>query len=472
MSNNKFSAKFQAVLDKYFHQIFNNSHFMYTIIFFISSLLISLFSFIPSIGNIILFLATVISITFILLMLEGLIPQLEKFLFSPEKKFDRTKIICFTINFFISFFIILAYFLASSSIIIEFLRWDTILPTLFIIIYFGWNLVQIFFIRAGFEDISINIDNRVIDKYGFSKKKESICFILLIIALIIPLLMLLGTFFGLFPYFDPLSLGVYDPLIWYIGTHVFILLVITITSWRLITLFQRSKKNNSTNAFSSVFYILIWIVLWFRSFSFLISLRGITQPSTEMEIISRFFDILLMIFTAIMVLRSLDEKVYDSMAFNQNNMPFFLFAFTILYIEGQIIMITEVGNLAGIFTDRNQINLFNNFLIIIITVMFYWWYSEHSLERKGLIIRKRYYPEDVALIVNDFKEFLVNNNALDTNKVGTEKIQNFLHSKNLMTPEVKHVKEEPEIAIENNLDNKKDQEKNKRLSEEEIQNDS
>jgi len=109
MSNNKFIAKFQAVLDKYFHQIFNNSHVMYTIIFFISSVLIGLLSLIPSVGNVILFLATVISITFILLMLEGLIPQLEKYLFSPEKKFDRTKIICFTINFFISFFIIFLF---------------------------------------------------------------------------------------------------------------------------------------------------------------------------------------------------------------------------------------------------------------------------------------------------------------------------------------------------------------------------
>lgn len=471
MSNNKVVAKFQAVLDKYFHRIFNNSHVMYTIIFFISSLLIGLLSLIPnkSVGDGVLFLATVISITFILLMLEGLVPQLEKYLFSPEKKFDRRKIISFTINFFISFFIVLVYFLAapSTQITIQFLGWDVILPALFIIIYFSWNLVQIFFIRVGFEDISNNIDNKVIDKYGFSKKKEFVCLILLIVAIIIPVLMQLGTFFGLLPYFDPQSLGIQDPLIWYIGTHVIMVIIIIITSWRLITLYQRSKKINSTNAFASMFYVLIWIVIWFRSFSFLISLRGIIQPSTEMEIISRFIDILLMIFTAIMVLRSLGEKVYDSMIFNQNNMPFFLFSFTILYIEGQIIMITGAGTLAGIFAERNQINLINNFLIIIITVIFYWWYSEHSLERKGFIIRKRYYPEDVALIVNDFKEFLVNNNALDTNKIGTEKIQNFLNSKNLITPEVKHVKEEPEIAID-----KKDHEKNKRLSEEEIQNDS
>ncbi|MFX0105102.1 MAG: hypothetical protein ACFE75_06400 [Candidatus Hodarchaeota archaeon] len=469
MRNKKFVVKFQAVLDKYFHRIFNNSHVMYTIIFLISSLLIGILSFIPnpSVGNGILFLATVISSSFILLMFEGLIPQLDKYLFSSEKKFDRSKIICFTINFFINFFIILTYFLAapSTQITIEFLGWDVILPTFFVIIYFSWNLVQIFFIRVGFEDISINIENRVVDKYGFSKKKEFVCFILLIIALIIPVLMLLGTFFGLLPYFDPLSLGVYEPLIWYFGSHLIILIILIITSWRLITLHQRSRKNKTTNAFAPMFYIFIWIVLWFRSFSFLISLRGIIQPSTEMEIFSRFIDILLMIFTAIMVLRSLGGKVYESMLFNQNNMPFFLFAFTILYIEGQIIMITGAGNLAGIFSDRNQINLINNFLIIVITVIFYWWYSEHSLERKGFIVKKRYYPEDVALIVNDFKEFLVDNNALDTNKVDKEKFQNFLYSKNLLTPEVIDLKEEAEI------ENKFDYKNNQELSEEQIQDD-
>ena len=128
MSENKFVAKFQGILDKYFHKIFNNSHFFYTIIFFVLAILISLLSLIPSLGDIIIFLATVTSITFILLMFEALIPQLDKYLFSTEKKFDKWKIICFTINFLISFALIGLYFGLSPRIDIPLLRWGILLP--------------------------------------------------------------------------------------------------------------------------------------------------------------------------------------------------------------------------------------------------------------------------------------------------------------------------------------------------------
>ena len=425
---------------------------MYTIAFLLFSLLIALLSFIPdpNVGNVILFLATVVSITFIFLMFESLIPQLDKYFFSPEKKFDLRKLILFLVNFFISFIIVLIYFLnaISTQMQIQFLGWDVLLPGLFIIVYFGWNIIQIFFLKRGFEDISDKVNEKISIKYGISKKKEIIHLFFLILALIIPILIQLGTFFGFLPEFAPEG----DRVL-FIGCNIVILLILIITSWRLITLYQRSRKNNSTNTFSSIFYILIWIILWFRSFSFFNSFLNITQASTDPNILSSFIDILLLVFTSIMVLRGLGEKIYDSFLFNSNNMPFFLYAFTLLYIEGQIIMITGAGTLTGIFANRNQINLYNNFLIIIITVIFYWWYSEYSLERKGFIIRKHYNPEDVAFVIQDFKEFLVNNNALDTNKIGEDKIQDFLRSRNLEIKKIKPSEEKSELIPNENLNN-------------------
>ena len=377
-------------------------------------------------------------------MFEALIPQLEKYLFSTEKKFDKWKVICFTINFLFSFILILVYFVLSTDIDIPLLRWGILLPFFLIVIYFGWNLAQIFFIRVGFEDISMKVDDKITDKYGFSKKKDTISLILLIVAIIVPFLLQFGTLFGLLKLFEPPTL--------FIVSNIIIFIIIAVTSWRLITLYLRSKKNDSTNAFASMFYILIWIVIWFRSISFLNSLRGFLDSSTEVDIVSNLIDIILMVFTSIMVLRSLGSKVQDSLLFNQNNMPFFLFSFVILYIEGQIIMITEAGDLPAVFNNRNQISLTTSFLIIAITVIFYWWYSEHSLERKGFIARKHFYPEDVSLVVKDFRDYLVNKRALDTNKVGDEEVHDFLLSKNIAVPLEKSLETDSELKIKKNLD--------------------
>ncbi len=444
--------KIQEFLDKYFHKIFNNSHFLYTIIFVLSSFLIALLSFIPSpeVGTGILFLATTLSITFIFLMLEGLIPQLEPYLFSPEKTFDLRKLIYFFINYFIAFAIVLPYFLMASSnqITIQFLAWDVALPVIFLVVYFGWSLVQIFYLRIWFEDVSMKIENKIINKHGTSKTKGLIDLILLIVALIIPILLQLATFFGFLSDFAP---SPQKPFPLYAVCNIIVLVIIFITSWRLTTLFYKSRKIGSSNSYSSMFYILIWLLIWFRTFSFLNALRGVVQSSSEGEAITRFIDILLMILTAFLVLKSLGDKVYDSVIFKANNMPFFLFAFTLLYIEGQIIMVTGAGSLTGVFADRNQINLITNFLVILVIVSFYWWYAEHSLERKGFIIKKKFYPEDVVLIVNDFRDYLEARGAIDSNKVGAPEVQNFLDAKNIKIKETEPIEEEfkePETITE------------------------
>ena len=73
------------------------------------------------------------------------------------------------------------------------------------------------------------------------------------------------------------------------------------------------------------------------------------------------------------------------------------------------------------------------------------------LERKGFIIRKHYNPEDVAFVIQDFKEFLVNNNALDTNKIGEDKIQDFLRSRNLESKKIKPSEEKSKNEADKNL---------------------
>jgi hypothetical protein len=431
------TSKFSGIIEKLsklFYKIFEPSHIFYTITFFIGVIIISLLGFSANliIGNVLLFIASTFSLTFIFLTIFGVVPNMKSFLFSPDKKFDRKKIFSLIIAFGISTVIIAVYFIFTSltEFPIQFLRWDYILPYFFIGIYFGWNVIQIYFIRAGFEQYSIKVDNWVLkDKEDF-KQNQFLSSIFLILALAVPVLIQLGTYFGFLDYFEANPGDPFDPLLWFNGWNIVMFVIIVIISWRLITIYIKSQRNQTPNVFSSIFYILIWIIIWYRSFSFINSFRSVAQAG-GIDFFRILMDILLMIFTSIMVLKGLGTKVTRFRILNENNLAFVLFAFIILYIEGQIVMITGAGALTGSYTDRNQISMLNNFLILIVTISFYWWYSEYTLERKGLILRKAFKPEEVIVVVRDFKQYLINSGALDSNRISDREFQYFLQQKKL-----------------------------------------
>ena len=445
------TSKFSKIIErlsKLFHKIFEPSHIFYTITFFIVVILISLLSFIanPIIGNVLLFIASTFSLTFIFLTIFGVVPYMKSFLFSSDKKFDRKKIFGLIIAFGISMVIMAIYFIFTSlpQFPIQFLRWDYILPYFVVVIYFGWNIVQIFFIKTGFEKYSIKANNWILkDKENF-KQNYFLSSIFLILALAVPVLIQIGTYFGFLDYFQANPGDPFDPLLWFNGWNIIMFVVIAITSWRLITIFIKSKRNETPNVFSSIFYILIWIIIWYRSFSFINSFRSVAQAA-GIDIFRILMDVLLMIFTAIMVLKGLGTKVTRFRMFNEDNLAFLLFAFTILYIEGQIVMITGAGALTGSYTDRNQISMLNNFLILVVSISFYWWYSEYTLERKGLILRKAFKPEEVIVVVRDFKQYLINSGALGSEKISEMEFQNFLRNKKLNV-------EEKRVSENNKLD--------------------
>ncbi|GAI86418.1 unnamed protein product, partial [marine sediment metagenome] len=161
MPNPITQSKISVKLDKYFHKIFSPSHIAYTIFFFIEVLILIVFYFLGSttLGNIGLFLATVFSLSFILLMFVGVSSKFESYLFSESLDQHKTVIFITTLGF--SFVIISLYFVfgGSNQIPIQFIGWDYILPGFYILVYFGWNIAQIFFLKTSFEDIAFNVNN-------------------------------------------------------------------------------------------------------------------------------------------------------------------------------------------------------------------------------------------------------------------------------------------------------------------------
>jgi hypothetical protein len=366
-------------------------------------------------------------------MFIALIPALRDFLFSEEKRFERNKIIGFFGTYLISFIITLIYFLLGSStnLTVEFFGWDVLLPILFIVIFFGWNLLQILFLRSGIETLSEKIEGKILPDYESLEKKEKVSVIIVICAVIIPILLQIALLFAFSPSFSTLGGEVYT---WFIIINIVMFIIIGITSWRLISLYIKSKANNTPNIFSPFFYTFIWLYLSYRTFSFLNSLQG--AGNVGADIFTAFMDILLMILTAILVLRSLGGKLFGATIFDENNMPFFLYAFTMLYIQGQIIMITGAGNLIGVFSDQNQVDMVNNFLIIVITVGFYLWYSSFMLQRKGLIERTLFTRDEIIKILKDYREHLDNLGYIKTQDLGKAELKTFLDKQKISSEEI------------------------------------
>jgi hypothetical protein len=429
-------SKIGDKLDRYFHKIFNPSHIAYTIFFFIEVLALILFFFLgaTSLGNVGLYLATTFSLSFIVLMFLGINSKFDRYLFT--KSLDQHKVLIFVGSLGISALIVLLYFLFGSStqIPIQFLGWDYILPGFFIVLYFGWNMAQIFFLRTSFVNISESLDNKVLSRTE-SHRNKIFSVVFLILALAVPVLSQLGTYFSFISYFEPQPPGYsLEPLWWFNGWNIAMYVIIFVISYRLIFLYIKSMKNDTYNVFSSIFFILVWIIIWYRSFSFINSFRSVTQ-AVGIDAFRAVIDVLLMIFTAILVIRGLGNKTFRFKIFNSNNLAFFLFAFTLIYIEGQIVMITGAGSISGTYTSRSQVNLTNNFIVLLITIVFYWVFSQYILEKKGLIVKKLFKQEEVIQIVSDFKNYLINSGALESNKIDDWEFQNYLRSKKLIGEE-------------------------------------
>ena len=392
-------------------------------------------SFSINISDYVLFFATIASLMFLILMIVGIFKRAESYLFSKERNEYFHKLLAIILSLGLSFIILLLYFVfgRSDQILIEFLGWDILLPVMYVIIYFGWNLGQIFFLRITFENLAIKANEKLLKNDASINRNKSLSIIFSVIAVAVTLLIQISSNFGFISLFEPVNPSdPLDPLFAFYAWNIFMYLLIGVLTYRLFQLQRLSIKNETPNVFLSVFHILIWILIWYRSFSFIYSFRSV-ESNLGVDLLRVLTDVILMTLTSFLVLRGLGAKIYRFKLFNQNNLPFFLFAFTILYVEGQVIMIIGGGSISGLYTSRTQINLVNNFLILLITVIFYWWYSKLTLERQNLIPKSLFTQEDVAKIVWDFKEHLENSGALAINKVDEYEINNFLKNKKIST---------------------------------------
>lgn len=404
-------TKFLNFLHEQFTGIFDKGKVFFTLVFLGGAIMIALISFFKTEGAKVA--TNIFTLTFLLgflfLMIGTFIPALSKHLFAEEGWF--TKIIITVIVFVLSLIITLIWNILGDDpgFTFQILRFSQMWPYIFIFIFLGWNILQIHFIKDGVNTVSNKVEKRLIIEQVDSKKKNIAAISFLVVSLIVPLMTHIFTVWVFW-----VKLG--DPvppnfLAWVV---IIGLSFVGLDCWQ-VWLFIRSKKYGAVNVYSSFFYLLISLVIWFRSFGFITSfISALTSKGTNA--INALGNIFLVILTAIFVLKMIATRVKISKKMNEDAIPFLVFALTIMYIAGQVVMIIgSVGNP----TNQYIVNLTNNSILLVSSIVYYLWYSQFILQRKGYIKRKLYTIGEIKGVMTQFAEEIKETAPAETEKIDT-----------------------------------------------------
>ncbi|TFG20980.1 MAG: hypothetical protein EU530_01435 [Promethearchaeota archaeon] len=422
-------------LNAQFTGIFEKGKIFFTLIFFVVTIVIALFSFggygasfgVKNAVNIISFSVV---LGFLFLMICTFIPALSKHLFEEEGSF--TKIIISVITFILSFIIVLIWALfGEEEVTIVFLRFSQLLPYFFILVFLGVNILQIHFLKDGISTIANKAEDRMIVQQIDTKKKNIAAIPFLILSLILPLLL---HFFTVWIFWadanspetiaaDPEAPAKYIAWVVIIG-----ILYLGMDVWQ-VYLFIRSKKYSSVNVYSSLLYMFISLIIWFRTYGFITSfLKEISTIGTIF--VNALGNILLVILTAVFILRMIAKEVKETKKMNVNAIPFLVFALVLMYVAGQVVLIL------GSVTTTKQVDIVNNSILLVSSVVYYIWYSQYILQRMNYIKRTRYTIKEIKGVITEFAE-----NLKETAPSESEKINSALE-----TILIKHKIEEKDIS--------------------------
>jgi hypothetical protein len=111
-------------------------------------------------------------------------------------------------------------------------------------------------------------------------------------------------------------------------------------------------------------------------------------------------NILLVVLTAVFVLRMIAREVKETNKMNVDAIPFLVYALVIMYIAGQVVLIL------GSVTTTSQVDIVNNSILLISSIVYYVWYSQYILQRMDYIKRNRYTVEEIKFVMTQFADEL------------------------------------------------------------------
>jgi MFS family permease len=329
------------------------------------------------------------------------------------------------IAFGISAGLVIAYRNAlSPNLSVDIFRFDPLFPIILTIIFFGWNIVQIFYVRVSLKkwgEKSEEMYKSITRKTSLTdKKKETLIYIVNLLIILLSLLILLGASLAFKnstndAFQEDLNENNYENAILPLhpantGMNIIIFvmtIVLIFTAYLEFTLFLEAKRNGKSNIYTGVFYLLFWIIVVIKMIILLNAYVNISEANentgidTErLDAFNIIADIILMLITIFNLLRKFGSKIElrgdgkKGKILNEYNVSYVMFLFVLSYFGGQYTILS-----ADTFSNKAQLTFAVNLMVIIVNIGFYYYYSEYDLEQIGYIRKTRYTRPEVKNIL-------------------------------------------------------------------------
>ncbi|MHA1521852.1 MAG: hypothetical protein ACTSRK_16875 [Promethearchaeota archaeon] len=326
-----------------------------------------------------------------------------------------------------------------------FLTFQQLFGIILALVYFGWNAGQIFFVKVSIENQAIGAEAKFrIKNENVETSKQMrkinvrnylIVFIPVVVHIVFVTLFILmdtpefynnildttPTFIQKFTpdlfYFGEWMTGQtetlpdvsnfiifltdYIPAVWIehrpllvvLSWSIIVLILIIALTSKQISLYKKSKENETPNVFSSTFFLIFFIFLYLRLFSIVNTGIGLATPADEKpdqligQIIDGLTSILLMLITIFNLLRGFGQRMKNKVGkskITEYNLAFLMFILVATYWGGQWSLMSGEG------LSKAALSIATGFIVVIVYVAFYYWYSGWILERRGFARKQNY----------------------------------------------------------------------------------
>ncbi|MHA1602788.1 MAG: hypothetical protein ACTSUI_07210 [Promethearchaeota archaeon] len=492
LKTKKLNSKTSELVDNQFVKVFNKKELPYTIIFAVIAIVIGISSSVQIVGTKntqVIFLTMTSLIGFGLLFLLSRKPKIHAILFDKE---SGIKYLIALASLIIGAGICIFYIAVIDPVLkteINFLQFSKLFGFLLAIVYFGWNAVQILFIRKTIEQQAVRREGKFELKTENQTPKKTDLYLMIhnILNLIIPYLVFIAfivlfiwidtkqfwAMFGNttyqsrfipenFSYQDWLSVNTptntsgfmifmfeYIPDVWFNSTDHFglfslsiwtilVLGILIVTTIKQSRLNKSCKVNETRNVFSSTFYMIFWLFLFIKLYSILNTLVGIQDiqniSSAEIDPLNQAIgwisDIALMLLTIVNLLRGFGRKIQGEVGqsgITDLNLVLLMFVLVSSYWGGQWALLTSGFGKSGL-------SIASGLIVVIVYLGYYYWYSGWILERRGFLRKRSFVRTEVKEMMVELGQSIKDNllQTIENNEIITSTLNNYLIEKKIV----------------------------------------